>query len=174
MIKDEYKRVCDTPGDINENLHWLMELSKECKHVTEMGVRAIVSTWAFLEGLKGRDTKLVSIDITNPRAYGGNLALVEQLAKEEGVDFTFREEDTRLIDIEETDLLFIDTEHTYVVLQNELNRHSDKARKYIAFHDTVSCESALMPAINELLDRGVWKIKADHKNNNGLMILERC
>jgi len=173
MIIDEYKRVCDTPGDINENLHWLMELSKDCKHVTEMGVRSVVSTWAFMEGLKGRG-KLISIDIEHPSFYGGDIDKVEQLAKEEGVDFTFIEDSTLDIEIEETDLLFIDTLHEYDQLKQELKLHSDKARKYLVFHDSVSCESELMPAINELIEEGKWKLKVNHLNNNGLLILERC
>lgn len=173
-IQTEYKLRCKTPSDINENLNVLMRLAKECNHVTEMGVRYIVSTYAFLEGLKGRNGTLVSIDITHPSDYGGDLGLVEKLAKEEGINFQFVLGDTRLIDIDETDLLFIDTEHTYVVLQNELNRHSDKVRKYIAFHDVVSCKDAIMPAINELIAQGKWKIKEHHTNNNGILVLERA
>jgi hypothetical protein len=32
--------------------------------------------------------------------------------------------------------LFIDTWHQYEQLDQELNKHSNKVRKYIAFHDT--------------------------------------
>jgi hypothetical protein len=149
-----------------------MSLAKECSHVTEMGVRALVSTYAFLEGLKGRG-KLVSIDIEPPSRFDGDLIKAERLAKEEGVDFTFVLADTITVDIEETDFLFIDTLHEYEQLKEELRRHSDKARKYIAFHDTVSCETELMPAINELIEQGKWKIKEHHTNNNGILILER-
>jgi len=171
-MNTEYKRKCEVPSDINEHLPVLCELSKECNHVTELGVRYIVSSWAFLEGLSKGKT-LVSVDICTPDYYGGDLGAFERACKEKGVNFKFVHGDTRLIDIEETDLLFIDTEHTYVVLQNELNRHSDKARKYIVFHDTISCGDALWPAINELLARGVWKIKKEYKNNNGLLVIER-
>jgi hypothetical protein len=174
MIKDEFKLRCDTPSDINEHLVALSELSKECNHITEMGVRYIVSTWAFLEGLKGRNGKLVSIDIEPPSRFGGNLTQVMDMAEEEGVDFEFRLADTLQIEIDETDLLFIDTLHEYAQLKEELKLHADKARKYIAFHDSVSCESELMPAINEFLSEGKWKIKEHFTHNNGVLILERC
>ena len=172
-ITKEYELRCNTTSDINENLNVLMNLAKECNHVTEMGVRALVSTYAFLEGLKGRG-KLISIDIEPPSRFGGDLLEAERLAKEEGVDFTFILADTLEVEIEETDFLFIDTLHEYPQLKAELARHSDKARKYIGFHDTVSCETELMPAINELIAQGKWKIKEHHTNNNGILILERC
>lgn len=167
-----FKELCEQPSDINEHLPTLRDLASECDHVTELGVRYIVSSWAFLEGLK-KGATLVSVDIKHPAEYGGDLEDFEQACKDKGVNFQFILGDTRLIDIAETDFLFIDTEHTYVVLQNELNRHSDKVRKYIAFHDVVSCKDALMPAINEWLSRGEWKIKQVYENNNGIMVCER-
>jgi hypothetical protein len=174
MIKDEYKRVCDKVGDINENLHWLMELAKECNHVTEMGVRYIVSTWALLEGLKEQKGTLISIDIERPEYFGGCLERVELLAQQEGVNFKFIHGNTLKLVIEPTDMLFIDTNHEYDQLRLELDRHSGNVKKYIVFHDTVSCEKELMPAITEFLANGGWKIKFNYKNNNGLMCIERC
>lgn len=174
MITTEFKRVCELPSDINEHLPVLRDLAKECKHVTEMGVRGIVSTWAFLEGLKGGGT-LVSIDNTLPAYYGGDLELVEKLAKEENVNFTFILDDTLTMNIEETDILFIDTIHEYEQLVVELNRHSNKVRKYIVLHDTVSCREELMPVIREFvaIRYGSWQIKQEYFTNNGLLILER-
>ena len=48
-----------------------------------------------------------------------------------GIDFSFHVADTRKIEIEETDLLFIDTEHNYEQIQKELELHGNKARKFI-------------------------------------------
>ena len=42
------------------------------------------------------------------------------------------------IEIEETDLLFLDTWHAYKQLKAELELHSPKVRKYIVFHDTTT------------------------------------
>ena len=38
----------ETITDIREHLLTLMFYAFECKHITEMGVRDVVSTWAFL------------------------------------------------------------------------------------------------------------------------------
>lgn len=162
-----------TIGDIQEHLDTLRNLSTECNHITEMGVRKIVSTWAFAEGLQTGGS-LIAIDIKEPEEYGVSRGPIERFCKGKGINFIFVKGDSREIEVDETDMLFIDTNHYYDQLKKELELHSDKARKYIVFHDTVSCESELMPAINELLALGKWKVKDHYKNNNGLMVLERC
>lgn len=162
------------PSDINEHLEALRDLSAECKSVIEMGVRKCVSTWAFIEGLK-QGTHLLSIDIKAPSQYGADLTPVEKACRNKGINFRFVEADTLKITVEEADLIFIDTLHTYDQLKQELEIHGNKAKKYLAFHDTVSCETELMPAINEFLKANKhWKIKAHYTNNNGVMVLERC
>ena len=80
--------------------------------------------------------------------------------------------------------MFIDTLHNYNQLKKELELHSHKARKYIIFHDTTSFEyigesyeggyeKGIWPAIEELIEKGVWEIKERYTNNNGLTILSR-
>ena len=177
-----YNELCNKASDINEHLPTLRDLAKECNHVTEMGVRYIVSSWAFLEGLEA-GKKLVCIDIYQPAVHGGDLDTFQIACNKKGVDFKFVLGDTRLIDIAETDLLFIDTLHRYGQLKIELERHADKARKYIAFHDTTSFETegengidkGIWLAIEEFLaEHKEWKIKFRHTNCNGLTCLEKC
>lgn len=157
-------------ADIYEHLPTLATLSAECNHITEMGVRNCVSTWAFVEGLAKTKGELVSIDINNPPEP--NLKAVEDICKERGVKFSFVLGDTTKIKIKETDMLFIDTDHTYEQLSQEFEMHSHKARKYIVLHDTESAPE-LWQAIGELLVDGVWKVKQHYQNNNGLTVLER-
>jgi len=155
-------------GDIIEHLITLSELAKECSHITEMGVRDCVSTWPLLEGLdKG---KLVSIDWNLPPKE--NLEAVKKFAKQKGLEFEFRQANTLEIEIEPTDLLFIDTDHTYEQLISELALHGEKARKYIVLHDTESSPK-LWKAIGNFLSWGGWKVKFHRQNNNGLTALER-
>lgn len=156
--------------DIIEHLPTLVKLSQECSRITEMGVRDCVSTWAFIEGLKKTKGKLVSIDLNYPPKE--NLALVEKVCKDLEIKFEFRQGDTRKIEIEETDLLFIDTNHTYAHLADELALHKNKTKKYLVFHDTESCPELWM-AIGALMYEGKWKIKEHYQNNNGLTICER-
>jgi predicted O-methyltransferase YrrM len=168
-----YRELCNTPSDINEHLPTLRDLASECKHVTEMGVRYVVSTFAFVEGLKDGST-LVSIDYKHPHFYNGsgNLAKVAEECLNKGIKFRFLEQDTLKIEIEPTDLLFIDTNHTYEQLSAELKRHASKAKKYIVLHDTVSCPE-MLPAIDEWLKKGVWKLHAHYPNNNGVSVYAR-
>ena len=181
-IHREFEKKCLIKSDIHEHLTTLRDLSIECEHITEMGVRDIVSTWSFLEGLRvGKKGTLISIDINEPNPSETSLKHVERLAKKEGMNFKFIKDDTLKMKIDETDLLFIDTLHQYSQLKKELNLHAPKARKYIVFHDTESFGKkgddggeGLWRAIQEFLNSNKnWKIKERYTNNNGLTILER-
>lgn len=167
-----FEHLCSTSSDINEHLPVLKELSKECRHVTELGMRAIVSSWAFLEGLD-KGGKLVSVDNVHPNEYGGNLESFEKACKDKGVDFEFILGDSTKVEIEETDLLFVDTLHTYEQVRKELQKHASKARKYVVFHDTTSCPE-IWPAVEELIATGKFRLKVRYTHNNGLTVLERC
>ena len=182
IIEETYNRLCKTPSDINEHLPTLKRYTEEVEHVTEMGVRWIVSTWAFLAG---KPKKLISIDIKHPKEFGADLSVVEEAAKESNIDFTFIEGSTLEIQIEKTDLLFIDTLHTYTQLTKELELHSKNVNQYIALHDTKtfgyrdeqpqqSTKIGLKLAVSEFLEKNKdWKIFEEYTNNNGLTILKR-
>ena len=189
-IKTIYEEECRKESDINEHLPTLKKYTEECETVIEMGVRTVVSTWAFLAG---KPKKLLSIDLKYPDHYGGDLPRAEQQAEQEGIDFEFMIGDTAQITIPECDLLFIDTWHVYEQLKKELELHADKAQKYIIMHDTTTfavmgerrphhctdtipgqAGKGILPALNEFLaDNPQWKIKEVFQNNNGLTIIER-
>jgi glycosyltransferase involved in cell wall biosynthesis len=170
-----YERYCETKSDINEHLPTLMELTKECNHATELGVRYAVSTWAFLKGLKGRKgTKCVSVDIVKPEEFGVSTELLKKVASQEGTEWEFILGDSLEIEIEPTDLLFLDTIHTYKQVLAELKRHAPKTKKYIAIHDTETSKEELQPAINEFLgENPEWEMYKFHPKNNGLSVLRR-
>lgn len=183
-------QIHQTPSDINEHIPTLIEYASECEHITEMGVRAITSTWAFLGAAP---KKLISYDIENPSKWGANIQHVYDVAKHYGLNYEFKKENVLKIDIEETDLLFLDTWHAYNQLKAELERHSSKAKKYIIMHDTTSYEfrdepltsenawegelnfgKGLWAAVTEFLDStDEWILHKRFTNNNGLTILKR-
>jgi len=185
---DYHKR---TPSDINEHMETLLRLSKECNHITEMGVRFVVSTWAFLSA---KPNRVVSYDIS----YHDKLKIdeVTNAAKNENIDFSFILSDVLQIDIEETDLLFIDTLHTYTQLSQELLKHACKVKKYIVLHDTETFgsrdenlyEHASYLAKKSLDKKGLklaivdflssqegsnWRVEQHFVHNNGLTVLKR-
>jgi len=176
---DNYEYRCNTASDINEHLPILKKYAEDCNHITEMGVRWLVSTIAFMMGLP---KKLISYDIDPLENWGINTNDVIELGKNNNIDFNFILGNTLELEIEETDLLFLDTDHTYKQLKGELTLHGNKSRKYIVFHDTTSFEFkgmngdtiGLWPAIEEFLSENPhWIIAERFYNNNGLTILKR-
>jgi len=179
-ITEHYQHHCNTPSDIHEHLPTLKKYASECDHVTEMGVRWICSTWGLLEA---RPKKLISYDIQNPSHWGADINVVCEAAKQENLDYKFIKADVLGIEIDQTDLLFIDTWHVYGQLLAELNLHCNKVNKYLIMHDTTSYaftgesegHSGLWPAISDFLDEHPeWILKERFSNNNGLTILERA
>lgn len=171
LLEQEYNSRCVGPSDINEHLPVLYEYASRCTDVVEMGVYNGNSTSAFLYA----NVKLRSYDVL---ATDGATRLFE-IAKEMGKDveyFTGPEiGNTLTISIDEVDMLFIDTEHTTAQLTKELELHGNKAKKYIAFHDTAGpFGAALNPAIDLFLQTNPhWFKVVERTNNNGLTILER-
>ena len=191
-IFEKYRQLSEIPSDINEHLVTLKKYTEECETVVEMGVRSIVSTWAFLAG---NPRKLISLDLYNPTKFGGNLQEVYDAVSQTGIDFSFVEQDSLTYNLEPCDLLFIDTWHDFLQLKRELTRHHNSVKKYIIFHDTVSycfanekiademgmlnndetnLPKGLWPAIEEFLHHNKnWIIWEKKPNNNGLTVLKR-
>jgi len=183
-IEGWYQARCRAPSDIYQHLPLLRRFAEQCFTVTELGVRTVVSTWAFLAGLQGRDGRLLSVDYIHPKECGGDLEAVARLAQAAGIKFEFRLADDREIELLPTDLLFIDTWHVYEQLKAELTRHADKAQKFIILHDTETFatqgetegHSGLLKALDEFLysaEGQKWFVREQHKNCNGLTVLER-
>lgn len=189
IAKFESKK--NSPSDINQHLDTLKKYALECDRICEMGVRTIVSTWAFLSA---NPKKMVSIDFYNPENFGSSIKEVEEICYEYNLNFEFVLGNTLEIEIEECDLLFIDTWHDYKQLKMELQRHHSKVTKYIILHDTNSFAfvnepfyetydsqrdktnfpEGLVPAIEEFLFKNPdWFIYERFAHNNGLTILKK-
>jgi hypothetical protein len=172
-FEQEYLDACNRSTDINEHLPTLSDLTSECKHVTELGVGWAQSTRAFLR----HDITMHSYE------YMPQPGIKEffQEAKDSGRNVTLHVADTRKVEIQPTDLLFVDSLHIYEQVQKELELHADKANKYIVFHDTTSFENngefggrGIWPAIQEFIDsHPEWQMKHRYTNNNGLTVLQR-
>lgn len=191
-INQKYLEQIQISSDINEHIETLYKYALLSNHITEMGVRFVSSTWAFL---KANSKKIISYDITY---HNKNLIdEVVNIAKEYNINYNFILADVLNIEIEQTDLLFIDTLHTYNQLNNELKKHHSKVNKFIILHDTENFgyrdefiyshasniikdtytqKVGLMNAVHDFLESEngkTWKIKEIFKNNNGLCVLEK-
>lgn len=175
MMEQLYKHLCNKKSDINEHLPTLRRYSEECDIVTEFGVRRGTSTCALL---LGKPERMVCFDID--KKGGLPLEKYKKFAERNNIEFSFNLNNVLSIEIDETDLLFIDTFHTYTQLSKELYLHSGKVKKYIILHDTETFGSVgedkqtpgLSRAISEFLKNNTkWSIVKKYKNNNGLTIL---
>ena len=193
VIQEKFEKEKNTVTDINQHLETIKKYASECEHVTEMGVRGIVSTWALLAA---KPKKIVCYDVSNL-----NVSEPKKTAEENGIEFIFINADVLTVSIEKTDLLFIDTLHRYLQLKKELETHASNVNKYIIMHDTTIDEiygesirgqhdvnhlsaapgipvneitKGLGPAIAEFLQSNSdWYLKEKYTNNNGLTILAR-
>jgi len=197
-LYQRYYEKATVPSDINEHIPTLLRYGKECNHITECGVRSVVSSYAFALALKDRQpNKLVQVDLE----WHPNLDMFKKECDREGVQVVFYKQSDLECPMEQTDLLFIDTWHVYGHLKRELTRWNSSVSKYIVLHDTTVDEwegesirmrmnvqqqsessgypieeitKGLWPAVEEFLEEHPeWTIKERFTNNNGLTILQR-
>lgn len=197
-LQQMYQHHCAAKSDINEHIPVLKELAKECASVIEIGIRSMVSTWGVLLGLAENNmpTKdYIGIDLNYPPTDSLNLA--KRLAEANNISFKFWQANDMEITIDPTDMLFIDSLHTYCHLTYELETFSPKINKYIAMHDTSAPwgeiddteykgdyseypahfnreKRGLWLAVEDFLNRHPeWALHQRRFNNHGFTVLKR-
>jgi len=176
-LVDIFKMACeDIQSDINEHLPILLKYGRQVDHITELGVRGGCSTVAWWYA-KPKTLRCYDVALCNAHDI-----LMREVKGADGFDYKFIQADVLEIEIEETDLLFIDTYHTYNQLSKELALHGNKSRQYLIFHDTVTFgdrgedykKPGIIAAIDEfVLENPHWLIEKVFTNNNGLLVLRR-
>jgi hypothetical protein len=137
-LNETYKYHCLNPSDINALLPTLEKYSRECSSILEIGVRSMVSTWAFLHGLANNNK-------SDPKIYTGldlelpppqQIELAKRLCDSNNIQFNFCKANDIYVSIKSpVDMVFIDSLHTYNHLTFELEKFCPYASKYICFHD---------------------------------------
>lgn len=193
-----YEWHCKTPSDINEHIPILREMSYECSSVAEIGVRSLVSTWGILQGLsENENTKKSYLGIDVEKPPDEKLKKAKRLSREHGIEFTFWHVNDMHIQLEPTDMLFIDSLHTYCHLTYELETFSRNIGKYICLHDTSDpwgnqnditytgdyseypaaydrTKAGLWPAVVDFLKKHPeWSLFKQLTSNHGFTILKR-
>lgn len=197
-LEDKYNDACAHPSDINQHLETLYEYSLKSRHITECGVRNVVSSYAFAFGLsKIPGSRFVQVDPFK----SDQIDSFHELCVGNGIDHVFHEKSDLESPMEKTDLLFIDTWHVYAQLKRELERWHSNVTQYIIMHDTtvdgelgesIRCgwdtaaeaakfgypkeeiERGLWPAVEEFVAaHPEWKIEARYTHNNGLTVLSK-
>ncbi len=136
--------------------------------VVEFGVYTGLSTTAFLAA---NPKKLRSYDITNV-----NLSILSELvsyAESNNIDFQFIIGNSLEIEIDNTDLLFIDTVHKRKHTEAELQRHSKNVNKYIILHDTTAWPGVFEAVVDFLIKNNEWFIVEHCNKDSGMIVLKR-
>lgn len=180
----------DKDNDMWYHFEMLQNVAIDSNVIMELGTRGIISTWAFLYGLAGTTERILTVeesrkklymgtakclwsfDINHPSTYGADAEETKDIANENFVEWTFKQEDTLKVTLPNCCSIFFDTDHTYKQLSQELKLHGNKARKYLVFHDTMKYATELVPAINEFLEENdEWHILHCENTCQGLTIL---
>lgn len=174
-VNNQFTIVAAMTTDMVGHMHTIKSYAAQVESAVEFGVHDCTSTWALMAG---HPKKLTSYDVIRQP----DVDLVEQLAVDSGTEFKFVLENSLNAQLEDADLLFIDSFHAYEQLKAELRLHAAKIRKFILMHDTSIFEfmdqtysgRGLWPAIAEFLaEHPEWKIKERFTHCHGLTVLER-
>jgi hypothetical protein len=188
------------PSDINQHLPTLRKLAKEGSSVTEIGIRTphMASSWSLLQGLaESHHKKRIFTGIGEITPSLESLLIAKSAASENGISFNFIQADELNLDIAPTDLLFIDSLHTYAHLAYELETFAPNVRRYIVLHDTSEpwgekddetylgnyseypkeidrTKRGLWQAVVDFLEKHPeWTLKERYLNNHGLTVLQK-
>jgi cephalosporin hydroxylase len=174
FLQDQCNAAFFNGSDIHQHIPTLYFLANQCDHVTELGVRWGTSSAAFL--YSRAKVKSYDIELTD---QAKNLFAI---ARDQGKTAELIQADSLSIEnFEKTDLLFIDTKHTYEQAIQELYKYHSHVKKWIVLHDTELFGETgedktlgLNHAVTEfLLNYPEWQIGIKLSNNNGLTILSR-
>lgn len=203
LLKNHFDITCNKQNDLHPYCELLAHMASDVSSVIEMGIGpkqyGLNSTWGLLYGLylsnEGGIKKYTAYDYEqNP--VNDNIYDAQKIAVALNIDFKFIISNSIDAIIEESDLLFIDTDHRYQHLMMELKLHSPKIKKYIIIHDTSGKYEAwedwpynhenrgilkdfpkkygLWPCVTDFLElNDEWKLLARYEQNCGMTILER-
>ncbi len=171
-LDDAYHLAAETVSDINQHIPKLRELAAQCESVTELGNRQGVSTTALLAG---QPKRFDTYDVRYSKAVQHLVAVRGETAMQMHVA------DALTVDIDETDMLFIDTQHTAEQLTAELARHAGKVRRWIVLHDThifgergEGGGPGLLPALRHFMrEKTEWSVISHTIVNHGLTVIGR-
>lgn len=182
-----YVRHCAGKTAIAPHLPRLRALADGLELAVEFGVKRGASSAALLLGAK----RVVSFDVVaTPEA--------RELEAAAGGRWDYRIEDSRKADVPECDMLFVDSLHDYEQCAAELNYHGDKARRFIALHDTqtfwevgangetgrkkwdyvagrgsvpLDCLGIGQAILNFMSCHRKWYVQASYPDSHGLLVL---
>tara|TARA_R110002020_G_scaffold12409_6_gene45501 strand:- start:8297 stop:10243 length:1947 start_codon:yes stop_codon:yes gene_type:complete len=170
-VEEIFDAIKVIPRDLDQHLPKLKELAEHCEHITEFSQRR-ESTIGFLAG---RPSKLVSYNTEWDHVQEHAERMCE--GKTKYIHSVFR---SHFVDeIEETDLLFIDSTHTYAYLKTEFEKFAKQVKRYIVIHDTLlygergeDAGPGKLPAMREFMKANPeWSVIYHTPDQYGLTVM---
>lgn len=175
-IETMYESACGSRTDINEHLPTLRLLSSMCRQVVELGTGRMNSTVAIAAG--GPEL-LVTVDSVERTAVS-----VLQSAHDCKTKIVHVVQDSRepVPVTGYVDMVFIDSKHTREHVLAELESYSEMCSRWFVLHDSIAYGEhgedgclGIMHGVREFIAKNSkWFIKAEWRNNNGLLLLEKA
>lgn len=168
-----FDQVKALPRDLDKHMPMLLEIAQGCQHITEFSKRReSLITWA-----RARPKRLVS---HNLEAGDKDARMAVALVQQEGTNCLIdTRQSTECADIEDTDLLWIDTVHHADRLRGELQKFGHRSKHYIIVRGTgsfgVNAEGGgpgLFEAMREFVhENPQWFVMLHATNQYGLTVL---
>lgn len=173
-----YNQVRSKSENIAEHMPTLLRMAWECEHVT------CLSVWhdgAFIAICAGQPKSLFA---ACPNGQPEWSILHEHRMTPAPQTFESYPGEPLHAPVKETDMMFISCRHNASYVKKLLERHGNKAKKWLVFHNTViygehsdgvgDDQRGLLYGIREWLkDNPHWTVKSHARNCNGLLILTR-
>ena len=169
---ERFENIKNESSDINEHVDVIFKYTKGCNIAVSLGIGKGDAAFALLLGCQHH----ISID-PNPSQDTLNF-LNDYFGSKSSYRIQSTKED---LDIEEFDVLFVDSFHNADYVGQELKTHAHKVNKFIIFHDTFiygktgedGTEGILKPINDFLNENDKWEIIYETDINNGLIILAK-
>jgi Glycosyl transferase family 2 len=169
-LDNVFDKIRQIPRDLNQHMEKFKELSSKVGHVTEFSDRKE----SMIGFLAGRPKKFISHNSENEAV----VRITTEFAKQEGLDFEHIPNSSTNGEIEETDLLFLDTRHDFQFVLEHLNKYHSKVKRFIVLHDTAifgekfNDGPGILPALRLFMGKNrQWTIVHHTMDQYGLTVL---
>ena len=169
---DRFEEIKRNSSDINEHTDTIFNITKGCNTAVSLQIGKGDAAFSLLLGCHlhiSVDPSPAQDTINFLNDYFGKKSIV------------IRQNTCEPIDIDNFDVLMVDSFHTAKNVEKELKAHAHKVNKFIIFHDTFlygevgddGGEGIKKPIYEFLSNNQEWKIIHEANNNNGLIILAK-
>jgi hypothetical protein len=173
-LEEYFQKLCtlqtDRHGkeytDVHDEIQRLIGLG--CDSYAEFG---IMQGTTLAAALFAQPSYIQAVDI-DLKWYNQAKHLFEEYAERNDIKLVIKEASSLEVEIDDVDLLYIDSVHIPKHLLGELNKHHKRAKKYILLHDTTH-KPQLHVAASKWCQSNPWKVVKRYTVNVGYTTLQK-